>query len=181
MKLRVLALATVVGLAACGGAPSRPEGPPPLAIPADAVESRLEGLGKDLQEIASDATNGKLDVGVRDEQVIVTLDGDALFERGTGQMTIPALRPLAELAADVLSWGATVAHVVAFGRDGTIIDVAERRAASVAENLAQRGIARARVRSESRTDENRAGQIVVVLRPVVIGREPQAWLAPELP
>jgi outer membrane protein OmpA-like peptidoglycan-associated protein len=177
MRLRHVALALALILSACGGAPKRPEGPPPTAIAAGDVGPRLQGLRDNLHAIR--AFDDRLEAQVRDEQVIVTLAAQDLFEGGNGQLSLAALQPLAEVAAAIAAWGATVTHVVAFGRDGTIVDLAERRALSVAENLAVRALPRARVRAESRIDEDRASEILLVLRPVVLGREARAWRPPE--
>jgi outer membrane protein OmpA-like peptidoglycan-associated protein len=177
MRLRHVALALVLILSACGGAPTRPEGPPPSVIAADEVGPRLQGLRDNLHAIRG--FDGRLDAQVREEQVIVTLGAHDLFESGNGQLSLAALQPLAEVAAAIAAWGATVTHVVAFGRDGTIVDLAERRALSVAENLAGRALPRGRVRAESRIDEDRASDILLVLRPVVLGRESRAWQPPE--
>jgi outer membrane protein OmpA-like peptidoglycan-associated protein len=174
---------TALGLlaAACGSAPERPAGPPPEAVAEEQAEPLLGALDRDLQAVPVEPLGlGGLEADSWEGQLLLNLPAEAFFEQGNAQLKVTALKPLAEIAAAVIARGASVVHVVGLAPEERKLDLAERRAASVAAYLMNNGIEPARLRHESRAGSYYGDTVTVVLKPVVLGREKDAWTPPEL-
>ncbi|HZP12597.1 MAG TPA: hypothetical protein VFB36_09265 [Nevskiaceae bacterium] len=156
-------------------------GPPLKAVTEDEARTLLNDLRLDLKEVSLAQIGGHaLEPRVADGQLFAELSQAALFEQGNAQVRAEALKALAEIAEDVGARGGCVAHVIAFAAADADADLAERRAASIADDFAHHSIAPSRLRFEARVDDKRADHVLVVLKPVIIGRESPAWKAPVL-
>lgn len=102
---------------------------------------------------------------------------------GTGAQLQPAaLTAYAALARVLAARPGTVAHIVVRGDAGLpsselALGLPARRAASLQAYLATRGVPGTRLRAEGRTDAE-AEAVEVLLKPIVAGREPEAWIPP---
>jgi hypothetical protein len=179
MRRRIVAVLALL-LAGCATQTRHPvTGPPLTAVTPDEAKGLLRELALDLKDVSLAQVGGKsLEPKVSERQLEVKLAMRDLFESGNGQVRAEALKPLTEIAEDVAARGGCVVHVIALSTVDD--DLAERRAASVADNFAHHGIPPTRVRIESRLDEKGGDRIVIVLRAVIIGRESPAWTPPAL-
>jgi len=158
----------------------RPEAPL-IAVPSGDVKALLKDYRLDLKDISAESIGaGKLDPSSSDREVWVELPATSLFEQGNAQLKIEALKPLGDIAEAIAARGACVTHIVAYAADDAAADLADRRAASVMENLSREPISLGRLRAESRIDLHRADKIFIALRPVVLGRENEAWVPPAI-
>jgi outer membrane protein OmpA-like peptidoglycan-associated protein len=179
-RVIVLFVLIVVG---CGTEPTRhpPGGPPLTAVTEDEARALLNDLRLDLQDVSLAQVGGKtLEPSTVRGQLQIELSAPALFEQNNAQVRAEALKPLAEIAQDVGARGGCVVHVLSFSGDDAGADLAERRAAAVADVFAHRSVAASRLRFESRVEGKPGDRIVIVLKPVIIGRESPAWMRPVL-
>lgn len=180
-----LSVLVVAALAACAGGPSRPAEPaglPPEAVAADAAQAHLKGLRGDLEDIVVSGIGMRgLDIALKDGALSFDVPAFGTFEADNAQLRLDALKPWASVAEEMARWGAVVVQVRALARaDAESQSLAERRAASLAEFLIARGLPAGRVRHEHLVDVARAQRLELVLRVVVIGREREAWMPPEI-
>lgn len=153
-------------------------GPPLTAVTQDEAGALLHDLRLDLKDVSLEQIGRKSpDIHLRDDQLELELPVSALFEQGNAQLRAEALKPLAEIAQDIGARGGCVVHVVGLSKVDD--DLIERRAASIADDLAQHAVAAPRLRFESRI-AGAEDRIVIVLKPVIIGRESPAWMPPVL-
>jgi flagellar motor protein MotB len=178
MKKSIALLGLVV--AACAAQTRHPvSGPPLTAVTEDEAAALLNDLRLDLKDVSLEPIGGKsLEPRVEDGQLLAEIASSQLFEEGNAQLRAEALKPLAEIAQDIAARGGCVVQVVGLGRSDD--DLIESRAASIADNLAHHSIAPSRLRFESRRIDQGDDRIVLVLKPVIIGREPPAWTPPVL-
>ena len=205
----LLALLVAAGLGGCvggcaGPAPQAPQPatPPPAApavpasigtavvagaIPADRVAAVLDALQADLAgRLKPDAGRGVIVVSRRaDGAPRVTIDVAQSFEAGSAQMRAETLLRIAECATAAQT-AAVVVHVIGSGEPAATADgesLAERRAASVAAYLQERGLPASRVRAEGRVtrDRDAVRRLELVFEPIVEGREVRAWMPPTAP
>jgi outer membrane protein OmpA-like peptidoglycan-associated protein len=125
----------------------------------------------------------------------VRIGADESFVGDSAQLQPPALLIYAELADVLRQAPASVAHVLVHGDVSwpaePATDPTARRAASVMTYLLGRGVPGSRLRAEGRgaaepvTPDVAAGapespnrRVEVVVRPIVAGREAEAWLPP---
>jgi len=154
-------------------------GPPLKAVTESEAKTLLNDLRLDLKDVSLAQIGGhSLDPRVADGQLVAELSAPAVFEQGNAQVRAEALKALAEIAEDIGARGGCVVHVIAFAAPDADADLAERRAASIADDFSHHSITPARLRFEARADEKRADRISIVLKPVIIGRESPAWTAP---
>lgn len=181
---RWLGVVAGLALAGCAGSPAQPqrEGPGPEAVAAGQVQAHLKGLRKALESIPVTAIGQReLKVALRGSALFFDVPAVGSFEPGNAQLRIDALKPWAGVAEEAARWGAVVVQVRGLaGPDAESQSLAERRAASLAEFLVARGLAPGRVRHEHLLDPGRADRVELVLRAVVVGREPEAWMPPEV-
>lgn len=113
------------------------------------------------------------------------------FAPGSAQLLASALSTYAELAAAIVARPGVVTHVLVHGEASEVdpsADLTARRAASIVHYLATRGVAGARLRGEGRgtsepltlvaADRALNARVELVFKPVVAGREADAWVPP---
>lgn len=198
------ALLAALLLAACGprltstlgdaSAPAEPFGEPTATLmPATgdsdwlALRAQLDGL------VAANQTPvpAQLLPGI-DGVLRLRAGSDESFEPGTAQLKPAALAFYAQVASVLRGYGPAVLHVVVHGDVATdeepSLDLSARRAASLQNVLIGAGAPAARLRAEGRADREPATdganaaeanrRVDLVFRPVIAGREPEAWMPP---
>jgi outer membrane protein OmpA-like peptidoglycan-associated protein len=182
--LPLLGAVALLVLAGCASNPPQPAGgTAPSAIAPDEVKALLKSLRKDLQALPSSAPLsglGEFDPAIGNGQLYMSLAAAACFEQDNAQFKLNALKPMADIAAAIAARGASVVHVLGLAAGAEDKKLAERRAASVAADLARHGLNAARLRFESRITPDSAGVMLLVVRPVVVGAEQLAWMPPEV-
>ncbi len=131
---------------------------------------------------------------LRDDTLKLTVDSEVSFDFGKSDIK-PTFRPsLDKLAQLIMKYDRTVVHVVghtdSIGSDGYNQTLSEQRALRVGDYLASYGVPRQRLRTEGRGErepraENttEAGRqlnrrVEVFVKPIVEGREQQAYESP---
>lgn len=139
----------------------------------------------------------------RDELQITRLSGDALkigiasdasFDVDSATLKSNAQATYARIAAVLKDYDRTVIHIVghtdATGSAAHNQSLSERRAAAVADYMTRAGVLPERVRQEGRglrepiagndtaADRTRNRRVDIVIKPVVEGREAEAWAPP---
>jgi outer membrane protein OmpA-like peptidoglycan-associated protein len=191
-----------LAVASCAGPVKSTLAPP--AAPADAVGVPAPAVGADAAEAQSARVQAELerrlmtrDWGVPlqvsrgpDGTVRLRMGADESFERATAQLDPRAMLVLTEAASVVRQAPASVLHVLAHGDDPgseRATSLSARRAASVQSYLVTRGLPPARLRAEGRGAREPAStqaadpanwRIELVIRPVIAGREAEAWMPP---
>ena len=166
------------------------------ALPREAVGDEMDRLSRRLAEqFAGDIKTATLQLSrLPGGLILLELSGAAAFESGSAELPPAALDFYARLADVIRRNDATVLHVIAHAdaasRDDTAQSLSERRAASAASYLTNLGVPGTRLRYEGRgareplaTSDTAEGQrrnrrLDFVVRPVVDGREVQAWMPP---
>ncbi|MCI0749096.1 MAG: hypothetical protein L0Y32_00940 [Nevskiales bacterium] len=191
-------------LSACAQPPVLTSTLPPLAAsrPPSIVGVETPALAADRLESWAAGCLAKLKARIRGKdwaaQVQLTrLPGPAVqlqinsgdwFDAGNAQMKFPALELFAEVGDVLKNDPGTVAHILV--RDDAAADpstgLGARRAAAVLEYLVSRGVPETRLRSEDRspsstTSERPLPTMMLILKPVVQGRETEAWVLPPWP
>lgn len=198
MMRRGAALAVACVLAACAGRPplsssldvTAPKAPSRSVAGERAVAlapAQADAVARDvLSRLARRQSAGEWAVAARlqrraDGSVGVSLDAGQSFEPGSGQMRATALATYASIAAALQGDAGTVVHIVVAGVAPPAVSPADalaaRRAESLLEYFERRGFAATRLRAEGRAGAP-ADAIELIVRPVVQGREADAWLAP---
>jgi outer membrane protein OmpA-like peptidoglycan-associated protein len=139
----------------------------------------------------------------RKELQIIQLPGDALkigiasdvsFDIDSAQLKPNALTTYAKIASVLKSYDKTVIHVVGHtdtsGSDSHNQSLSERRAAAVNSYMSSQGVPAGRLREEGRGEreplvrtadgvkEARNRRVDIVIKPVIEGREQEAWTPP---
>ncbi|HSW14681.1 MAG TPA: OmpA family protein [Solimonas sp.] len=139
----------------------------------------------------------------RNELQIIKLPGDALkigiasdvsFDIDSAQIRPDALNTYAKIASVLKTYDKTVIHVVGHtdttGSDAHNQSLSERRASSVASYMISNGLPAGRVREEGRGErelavrtgdgvkEARNRRVDIIIKPVIEGREQEAWTPP---
>lgn len=151
---------------------------PPDAVDAVAVQYKAELEGR-LQ-----ATGARLQFRPQPAGVIhLRMPAAESFETGSAQLQVAALTRYSEIAEVLKTYAGCVAHVLVYGDSMPEGDLAltlgARRAASILDYLVRRGVPPTRMRAEGRLAAEAGEQIELVLKPVVAGRETQAWTPPD--
>lgn len=146
-----------------------------VALQKQEFERRLQGLEMPVQILPLPEAA----LGLR------TATADS-FEAGSAQLKLTALGAYAEIAEVMKIYPASVAHVLVYGDsgnfpepDGSAISLRARRAASILDYLTRRGVPLTRLRTETRDTAAAGEQVELVLKPVIQGREAQAWTPPD--
>jgi flagellar motor protein MotB len=168
-------------------------GVPGPAVAGAALDAELDRVQSDLQQrLTGREWSVPLQLARTAEDAIrIRLAADPSFEAGSAELAPGALLLYAEIGEVLKAEPALVTHVLVHGATPALelpSDLTARRAASVQSYLVSRGIPATRVRAEGRaegepvTPETGAGainrRVELVLKPVVEGREAQAWVAP---
>ena len=117
---------------------------------------------------------------VRDDMLVLQLDARA-FRAASGELDVAAFAAVGRFAASAKAAGPCVIHVLGQQVDANAdpgTDLGERRAQALVAVLAQFGIPAARLRAEDRAASIARGSVVIVVRPIVVGRAEQAWMPP---
>lgn len=149
------------------------------ALSAEAAALEVEALQKELGRIARRADAGAVEFSQDGPALTLRLGADASFGTTGAQLQPAALEFYAQLAAVLKARPGTVAHILVSGEPGAGEPAAElsaRRATSVQTYLAACGVPGTRLRAEGRAGGQEA--IELVIKPVVIGAETQAWVPP---
>ena len=199
------ATALMALIAGCAGRPLHDagEGQPPRYVGVDVealepgkVSGEMDRLAKLFsQQFVTELKNQSLQL-LRLPGGIILLEfaGDAAFETGSAQLRASSLDFYSRLAEVVLRHDSTVLHIVAHtdGADGDDagLSLSERRALSVAAYLEGSGVPATRLRHEGRglreplasnataEGQRRNRRLDLILRPVIEGKETQAWMPP---
>lgn len=197
---RALWLLVVLALPACTAKPVLTSTLPASPAP----DSRFSVVGAQVPALLPGTTGAvaaqqksELERRLKDAKApvrIMSLPEDALglriaaadsFETGSAQLKLAALTGYAEIAEVMKAFPGSVAHVLVYGDPGDSPEPGDmafglraRRAASILDYLARRGIPMTRLRSEIRSAAAVGEQVELVLKPVVQGREAMAWTPP---
>lgn len=188
MSMARFTLPAAILLAGCVAGPpesSLPDQPPPRpslvgrGVAGLALDTAAAALARQRAALAEVLPGAEFYTGT-DGALRVRLDPDDFFESRSAQLRTAALTACAEAAAVLQSMEGSVVHVLAYGPAGEdpAATLAARRAASVMDYLARRGIVPTRLRAEGRAATDGAERLELVLKPVVQGREAQAWAPP---
>lgn len=168
---------------------------------AGAVAGGAAGIYMDNQqreferELEDERAANQLEIErLRDDTLKLTVDSEVSFDFDRSEIK-PAFKPsLDKLAAVLGKYDRTIVHVVghtdSVGRDDYNQQLSERRASSVANYLASRGVPQGRLRSEGRgereprdSNATEAGRqlnrrVELFVKPVVEGKEREAYETP---
>jgi len=190
--LRVLVGLAPLALGACSARLSSslpPPAPPPSYVGAHAGVIDVAALEQELgmlEDALGALTARRSPVPVRLSRqggALALSFGSAESFGGAGAQLDPgALAVYAELARILASRPGTVAHIVVRGdaalpSSDAALGLPARRAAALHGYLTTRGLPGTRVRAEGRADAD-AEAIEVVVKPIVAGREAEAWVPP---
>jgi outer membrane protein OmpA-like peptidoglycan-associated protein len=156
------------------GAPASYVGAPVTALAPEAVKRALAQIEDELED---------LDAGV---PLQLSGDGTTLtarfgaaesFADGSAELRPEALLAYAGLARVLSARADSVAHIRVLGEAAPepATGLPARRAASVQAYLAARGVPGTRLRAQGGEG---AGTVEVLIRPIVAGRESEAWVPP---
>jgi outer membrane protein OmpA-like peptidoglycan-associated protein len=193
----MLRLCPILLLAACSAQPvltstlaaSTPASYVGVAVPAlaDSAAVVTAGLQQAELERRLQATDVQFQISRQPEDTIrLRAAARDSFDSGSAQLKPAALSAYAELGEILKLYPSNVAHVLVSGAAAAsdsadpALDLGARRGASILDYLARRGVPMTRLRAEVRGGPGAGEWIEIVLRPVVQGREAQAWL-PQLP
>ncbi|GEM_PF-6472331 len=103
------------------------------------------------------------------------------FETDSAELRPLTLDSLNRLAKVVRTFNKTTVHILANGRDATVPafsqSLSDRRAAALAAYLDGQGVDDTRMRFEGAT-RLQPGMLQIVIKPIITGAEPQAWMSP---
>jgi outer membrane protein OmpA-like peptidoglycan-associated protein len=131
---------------------------------------------------------------LQDDSLKIDMTSEVSFDFGSAALK-PAFLPTLDKVADIIGrYDQTAVHIIghtdSIGSDDYNLDLSHRRAESVAVYLERRGVDGRRLRTEGRgerepraTNQTEAGRqlnrrVEMVLRPIVEGRESDAYEAP---
>jgi len=192
---RWLGLAAGIVPLALGGCSARLTSslPPPAApasyvgahagvVGAAALEQELGQLEQALDALAGRRAAVPVERSRVGDTLLLRFGAAESFAGSGAQLQPAALAAYAELARILSSRPGTVAHIVVRGDAGVpssepALGLPARRAASLQAYLATRGVPGTRLRAEGRADAG-AEAIEVLLKPIVAGREAEAWVPP---
>ena len=190
MKARRLAVALVAALAAGCSAPlssSLPARAPALSyvgasagvLSAESAGLEIDELQEQLRGIARHAEPGPVEFSRDGGVLLLRLGAQGTFGAAGAQLQPAALSFYAQLAGILKARPGTVAHILVLGAPASgepYTELSARRANSLQNYLASCGVPGTRLRAEGRRGEGE--RIELVLKPVVVGAEAQAWVPP---
>lgn len=152
------------------------------AIDAAALEQELRRLEAALAALTGRGAQVPAQLARQDGALVLRFGAMESFGGAGAQLAPAALMTYAELARVLSSRPGTVAHIVVRGDAGLpsselALGLPARRAASLQAYLAARGVPGTRLRAEGRNDAD-AEAVEVLLKPIVAGREREAWVPP---
>jgi outer membrane protein OmpA-like peptidoglycan-associated protein len=190
-RLRLAVGLAALALGACQGkltSTLAPPAPPPSyvgaqagAIGAGTLEQELAGLEDALEVLTARRAAVPAQLSREDGTLVLRFGAAESFGTAGAQLAPAALAAYAELARVLASRPGTVAHIVVRGDAGLpsselALGLPARRAASLQAYLSARGVPGTRLRAEGRPDE--VDSVEVLVKPIVAGREAEAWIPP---
>jgi outer membrane protein OmpA-like peptidoglycan-associated protein len=166
------------------------------AIAGTGVSAYMDSQRKQLEkQLAVEAAQNVLQIAqLKEGSLRVRVASDVNFDVGSAQLKPQALNTFSKIADILNTYDQTVVHVVghtvASGSDELNQSLSERRAATIAEFLSDQGVSANRIRQEGRgvrepivSSKTREGRqknrrVDIVIKPVVAGREQEAWMPP---
>jgi outer membrane protein OmpA-like peptidoglycan-associated protein len=147
------------------------------------------------QSLADEQAANQLEIErLKDDTLKLTVDSEVSFDFNRAEIKPAFLGSLDKLAAVIMKYDRTVVHVVghtdSVGSDAYNQELSERRARSVGDYLASRGVPDTRLRTEGRgerepraTNATEAGRqlnrrVEIFVKPVVEGQEQRAYEPP---
>jgi outer membrane protein OmpA-like peptidoglycan-associated protein len=147
------------------------------------------------QSLADEQAAHQLEIErLKDDTLKLTVDSEVSFDFNRAEIKPAFLGSLDKLAAVIVKYDRTVVHVVghtdSIGSDAYNQDLSERRAQSVGDYLASRGVPSQRLRTEGRgerepraTNATEAGRqlnrrVEIFVKPVIEGQEQRAYEPP---
>ena len=131
---------------------------------------------------------------IGDDALKIGIASDASFDVGSAHLKPDALNTYAKIASVLKDYDKTVIHIVGHtdstGTDENNQSLSERRAATVGSYLTGNGLVAGRVREEGRgereaiaSNDSKDGKqknrrVDIIIKPVIEGREEQAWTSP---
>lgn len=191
-----------LGLGACANDPNRDAyrgaaiGAAVGAMGSAGVGVYMDRQRKELEkQLAEETARKELQITtLKDGSLKVGVASDTSFDTGSAQIKPQALNTFAKIGGVLGKYDQTVVHVVGHtdsaGSDELNQSLSERRAASVTSYLEEQGVPDHRLRQEGRgkrepiaSNQTKEGQrrnrrVDIVIRPVVQGREQEAWMPP---
>ena len=152
------------------------------SLPAKAVTDYMAGEFKALNKVLaeSDATKWQL-TQLGDGSIRLQAASAVGFDTDSAELRPSSLDTLAGIAKVAQTFNKTTVHVLANGRDATAVafnqSLSDRRAAALAAYLNAQGIDDLRLRFEGAANA-RPGVLQILIKPIVTGAEPQAWMSP---
>jgi len=150
------------------------------AFSAATLEAGIAQLQVDLERVAKRAAPVPARLSRDGDVLKLALGADESFGPASAQLQPAALALYAQLAAILTRRPGTVAHILVRGKwasDEPSTELSARRAVSLQNYLASRGVPGTRLRAEGR-DAAGSETIELVLKPIVAGRETEAWAPP---
>ena len=166
------------------------------AIAGGAVGNYMDKQHAELQrELAAEAARNELNITrLSGDALKIGVASDVSFDLGSAQMRPEAMNTYAKIASVLKDYDKTVIHIVGHtdtsGTDSFNQGLSERRAATVSSYLVGQGVPGTRVRQEGRGEreplvrtgdnvkESRNRRVDIVIKPVIEGREQDAWTPP---
>jgi len=166
------------------------------ALAGGAVGNYMDRQRAELKrKLAAEEANRQLSVNtMADGSLNVAVAADVTYDLGSAVLKPQAMAALDKLASTISDYNSTVIHVVghtdSVGSDAFNQSLSERRAASVASYLVNRGVPAQRIRQEGRgerellvrtadnVDEARNRRVDIVLKAIVQGDEQAAYTPP---
>ena len=148
------------------------------AATADYMSRELKALSKTLAEHnANDWQAAQL----TDGSIRLQTTSKFAFDTSSAELRPVALDLFAKLARIAHEYNKTVLHIVVSGRDAKPVEfsqsLSDRRAAALAAYMSEQGLDETRLRDEGATSDKN-GALIFLIKPVVAGAEPQAWVSP---
>jgi outer membrane protein OmpA-like peptidoglycan-associated protein len=166
------------------------------AIAGGAVGNYMDKQHAELQrELAAEAARKELNITrLSGDALKIGVASDVSFDLNSAQLKPEAMNTYAKIASILKSYDQTVIHVVGHtdssGSDSHNQSLSERRASAVASYMVSQGVLVSRVREEGRGErellvrtgdnvkEARNRRVDIVIKPVIQGREQEAWAPP---
>ena len=163
-------------------------GAPAGALTPETLEPALRQLEDELgRRVAGRPWPVPVQLSRNGEVLRLRLGADESFGADSAQLQAAALGVYAELASILSRRPGLVTHVVVHGDTPAVdpaTDLSARRASALQNYLALRGVPGTRLRAEGRgaaeplAPDVGGPRVEIVLRPIVAGREAEAWAPP---
>lgn len=152
------------------------------SLPSKEVGGYMSGVLNALNKsLAEGETTQWTVVQLTDGTIYLRAPATTGFETGSAELRPSALESLNQIARVATAYNKTTVHILVNGYDVTAAafsqSLADRRAATLAVYLNRQGVDNTRMRNEGSV-KTRVGFLQIVIKPVIAGAEPQAWMSP---